>query len=108
LTVIRAGVSRGLFSNESGLRTGGIAAAAAKTDQPVRQAMLSMTQTFIDTLIVVSLTGLVITDNGVFGTTYLDDDGKEQLFSDAALTRLAFETGLGGQGTAGGTIGGII
>jgi AGCS family alanine or glycine:cation symporter len=108
LTVIRAGVSRGLFSNESGLGTGGIAAAAAKTDQPVRQAMVSMTQTFIDTLIVVSLTGLVIIVSGVFGTTYLDDDGKEQLFSDAALTRLAFETGLGGQGTAGGTIGGII
>nr|WP_211228500.1 sodium:alanine symporter family protein [Glycomyces tenuis] len=107
LTVIRAGVSRGLFSNESGLGTGGIAAAAAKTDQPVRQGLVSMTQTFIDTLIVVTLTGLVIVVSGVFGTTHVVD-GEEQLLGDAALTRLAFETGLGGVDTTGGTIGGLI
>ncbi|WP_460545259.1 alanine/glycine:cation symporter family protein [Glycomyces halotolerans] len=107
LTVIRAGVARGMFSNESGLGTGGIAAAAAKTDQPVRQAMVSMTQTFIDTLIVVTLTGLVIVVTGVLGTTEVVD-GEERLLGSAALTRLAFETGLGGLGTAGGTIGGLI
>ncbi|HEU5129890.1 MAG TPA: sodium:alanine symporter family protein [Glycomyces sp.] len=107
LTVIRYGVARGIFSNESGLGTGGIAAAAAKTDQPVRQAMVSMTQTFIDTLIVVTMTGLVIVVTGVLGTTRVVD-GEEELVTDAALTRLAFETGLGGAGTAGGTIGGLI
>src|SRR5690606_23608890 len=47
---IQYGVARGIFSNESGLGTGGIAAAAAKTTHPVRQALVSMTQTFIDTL----------------------------------------------------------
>ncbi|MFP3361788.1 alanine:cation symporter family protein, partial [Planococcus sp. SIMBA_143] len=48
-TVIRMGVARGLFSNEAGLGTGGIAAAAARTDVPPRQALVSMTQVFIDT-----------------------------------------------------------
>lgn len=107
LTVIRYGVARGIFSNESGLGTGGIAAAAAKTDQPVRQGLVSMTQTFIDTLIVVSMTGLVIIVTGVLGTTH-DVDGEQELVTDSALTRLAFETGLGGEGTTGGTIGGLI
>jgi AGCS family alanine or glycine:cation symporter len=107
LTVIRYGVARGIFSNESGLGTGGIAAAAAKTDQPVRQAMVSMTQTFIDTLIVVTMTGLVIVVTGVLGTTHMVD-GEEELVTDSALTRLAFETGLGGAGTLGGTLGGLI
>ncbi|WP_347177466.1 amino acid carrier protein [Glycomyces sp. L485] len=104
LTVIRYGVARGIFSNESGLGTGGIAAAAARTDQPVRQAMVSMTQTFIDTLIVVTMTGLVIVVTGVLGTV----DSEGNLIESAALTRLAFETGLGGAGTTGGTIGGLI
>src|SRR5690606_24455520 len=57
---IRMGVARGIFSNESGLGTGGIAAAAARTTEPARQALVSMTQTFIDTLIIVTCTGLVI------------------------------------------------
>nr|WP_199037908.1 sodium:alanine symporter family protein [Glycomyces salinus] len=107
MTVIRYGVARGIFSNESGLGTGGIAAAAAKTDQPVRQAMVSMTQTFIDTLIVVTMTGLVIVVTGVLGTTEVVD-GEEVLVVDSALTRLAFETGMGGADTTGGTIGGLI
>nr|WP_198587135.1 sodium:alanine symporter family protein [Glycomyces xiaoerkulensis] len=107
LTVIRYGVARGIFSNESGLGTGGIAAAAARTDQPVRQAMVSMTQTFIDTLIVVTMTGLVIVVTGVLGTTEVVD-GEERMVTDSALTRLAFETGLGGSGTVGGTVGGLI
>src|SRR5690606_6463029 len=51
---IRYGVARGIFSNESGLGTGGIAAAAARTTHPVRQGLVSMTQTFLDTLVVVS------------------------------------------------------
>ena len=54
LFAVQQGVARGIFSNESGMGTGGIAAAAAKTKQPVRQALVSMTQTFVDTIIVVT------------------------------------------------------
>jgi AGCS family alanine or glycine:cation symporter len=57
---LRFGVARGIFSNESGLGSAGIAAAAAQTREPVRQALVSMTQTFIDTLVICTLTGLVI------------------------------------------------
>jgi AGCS family alanine or glycine:cation symporter len=57
---VRFGLARGVFSNESGLGSAGIAAAAAATREPVRQAMVSMTQTFIDTLIVCTMTGLAI------------------------------------------------
>ncbi|MFI7616111.1 alanine/glycine:cation symporter family protein [Nonomuraea terrae] len=87
LLAIRYGVSRGIFSNESGLGTGGIAAAAAKTTEPARQALVSMTQTFIDTLVVVSMTGLAIVVTGAWqsGT------------NGAPLTALAFSRGLPGQ-----------
>ena len=84
---IRFGVARGIFSNESGLGTGGIAAAAAQTSSPVRQALVAMTQTFIDTLVVVSFTGLVIIVTGVWSS------GE----TGAVLTRAAFETGLPGR-----------
>jgi alanine or glycine:cation symporter, AGCS family len=84
---IRFGVARGIFSNESGLGTGGIAAASAQTSSPVRQALVSMTQTFIDTLVVVSFTGLAIIVTGAWTS------GE----TGAALTRLAFEKGLPGQ-----------
>lgn len=57
---IRYGVARGVFSNESGLGSAPIAAAAARTDSPARQALVSMTQTFIDTLVVCSMTAAVI------------------------------------------------
>lgn len=57
---MRYGVARGVFSNESGLGSAPIAAAAAKTDDPVKQALVSMTQTFIDTLVVCTMTALVI------------------------------------------------
>ena len=59
-SAIRMGVSRGVFSNESGLGSAPIAAAAARTQQPVTQALVSMTQTFIDTLVVCTMTALVI------------------------------------------------
>lgn len=59
-TVIRYGVARGVFSNEAGLGSAPIAAAAARTDHPVRQALVSMTGTFIDTIIVCSITGVVL------------------------------------------------
>ena len=57
---MRYGIARGVFSNESGLGSAPIAAAAARTDDPVKQALVSMTQTFIDTLIVCTMTALVI------------------------------------------------
>ncbi|PZG48677.1 sodium:alanine symporter family protein [Spongiactinospora gelatinilytica] len=87
LLAIRYGVARGIFSNESGLGTGGIAAAAAKTNEPVRQALVSMTQTFIDTLVVVSMTGLAIVVTGAWRS---GENG-------APLTTLAFSHGLPGQ-----------
>ncbi len=59
-TALRYGVARGVFSNESGLGSAPIAAAAAKTSDPVRQALVSMTQTFIDTLVVCTMTALII------------------------------------------------
>jgi AGCS family alanine or glycine:cation symporter len=88
LTVIRMGVARGIFSNESGLGTGGIAAAAAQTSNPVRQALVSMTQTFLDTLVVVSFTGLTLVVTGVW------ELGEEE---GATLTAQAFATGLPGE-----------
>ncbi len=57
---IRFGIARGVFSNESGLGSAPIAAAAAKTSDPVKQALVSMTQTFIDTLVVCTMTALII------------------------------------------------
>ena len=89
---MQMGVSRGLLSNESGLGSSPIAAAAAKTDEPVRQALVSMTQTFIDTIVVCSFTGLVILVTGAWET------GKTA----AALTEHAFSQGLPG------TWGGIV
>lgn len=57
---IRYGVARGVFSNEAGMGSAPIAAAAAKTDHPARQGLVSMTGTFIDTIIVCSITGIVL------------------------------------------------
>lgn len=59
-TAMRFGIARGVFSNESGLGSAPIAAAAARTHDPVKQALVSMTQTFIDTLVVCTMTALVI------------------------------------------------
>ncbi|GAA4891934.1 alanine/glycine:cation symporter family protein [Streptomonospora salina] len=73
LFAIQQGVARGIFSNESGLGTGGIAAASAKTDQPVRQGMVSMTQTFIDTIIVVTMTCMVIIVTGAWKAEDAED-----------------------------------
>jgi alanine or glycine:cation symporter, AGCS family len=57
---MRYGIARGVFSNESGLGSAPIAAAAARTKDPVSQALVSMTQTFIDTLVVCTMTALII------------------------------------------------
>ena len=71
MKTVQAGVSKGVFSNESGLGSAGIAAAAAKTRYPATQALVSMTQTFIDTLVVCSVTGFVIIASGLW-TSGLD------------------------------------
>jgi alanine or glycine:cation symporter, AGCS family len=92
LAALRYGVARGIFSNESGLGTGGIAAAAAKTSHEVRQALVSMTQTFLDTLVVVTFTGLTIV---VTGAWRMVDEAGEAL-TGAALTATAFREGLPG------------
>ncbi|QBI21334.1 sodium:alanine symporter family protein [Egibacter rhizosphaerae] len=90
--VIQQGVARGIFSNESGLGTGGIAAAAAQTSHPVRQALVSMTQTFIDTLVVVSFTALtiIVTDTWFRVEEIADREG-------ALVTIRAFSEGLPGE-----------
>lgn len=86
---IRYGVARGVFSNESGLGSAPIAAAAAKTNDPVRQALVSMTQTFIDTLVVCSMTALII----------LISPFWQEGVSPGLLTMKSFELYLGSFGT---------
>lgn len=86
MQAIRMGVARGVFSNESGLGSAAIAAAAAQSRHPVTQALVSMTQTFIDTIVVCSITGFVIISTGAW------QSGKTA----AALTTTAFSTGLPG------------
>ncbi len=86
MLAIRMGVARGVFSNESGLGSAPIAAAAAQTKHPVSQALVSMTQTFIDTLVVCTMTGLVLILTGAWSS------GE----TGAKLTTIAFETGLPG------------
>ncbi len=85
---IRYGVARGIFSNESGLGSAGIAAAAAQTTEPARQALVSMTQTFIDTLVVCTFTGIAIIATGAWRVA---DNG-------AAMTQQAFTTAIPGLG----------
>ena len=85
---LRFGVARGIFSNEAGLGTAPIAHAAAKTADPVRQGVIAMLGTFIDTLVVCTMTALVILLTGVWGS------GE----TGAALSALAFQTGLPGPG----------
>ena len=88
MMAIRWGVARGIFSNESGLGSAPIAHAAARTNDPVRQGMIAMLGTFIDTIIVCSMTALVIILTGVW------DSGE----TGAPLSSMAFSTGLPGPG----------
>lgn len=95
---VRFGVARGVFSNESGLGSAPIAAAAAQSRTPVTQALVSMTQTFIDTIVVCSLTGLAL----------LVTDAWQSGETGAALTLEAFSTGLPWQVGALGPLGGLV
>lgn len=92
LTAMRWGVARGVFSNEAGLGSAPIAAAAARTDHASRQGYVNMTGTFFDTMIICFLTGLVIASSGVLGSV---DPETGKLISGAPLTILAFSTVYG-------------
>lgn len=85
MVAIQAGIARGVFSNESGLGSAPIAAAAAKTEEPVEQGLVSMTGTFIDTIIICTLTGLTIIVTG----------GWSSALNGASLTQQAFSTAFG-------------
>ncbi|HEM6220120.1 TPA: sodium:alanine symporter family protein [Streptococcus suis] len=87
---IQRGIARGVFSNESGLGSAPIAAAAAKSDNPVEQGLISMTGTFIDTLIICTLTGLTILVTGQWSGEGLEG---------APLTQAAFATVFGNTGS---------
>lgn len=94
-SAMRWGVARGVFSNEAGLGSAPIAAAAAKTDYPSRQGYINMTGTFFDTLVVCSVTGLVIASSGVLGIK----DASGELVTGVNLTIKAFESALGPMGS---------
>ncbi len=89
MMAMQSGVARGIFSNEAGLGSAPIAAAAAKTHYPSEQGLISMTGTFIDTIIVCSMTGLVLVLTGVWSGEY----------SGAAMTSAAFVQGFGNFGS---------
>jgi AGCS family alanine or glycine:cation symporter len=88
MVAIQWGVARGLFSNEAGLGSAPMAHAAARTDDPVRQGMVGMLGTFIDTIVVCTMTALVIVTTGAW------DSGE----TGAGLTTMAFNQGLPGPG----------
>lgn len=85
LVAMQKGVARGIFSNEAGLGSAPIAAAAAQTKEPVRQGLVSMTGTFIDTIVICTLTGLSIVLTGAWQV-----DGLEGV----QVTTYAFQKGL--------------
>ena len=95
LTAMRWGVARGVFSNEAGLGSAPIAAAAAKTDHASRQGYVNMTGTFFDTMIICALTDLVIASSGMLGTI---DPATGAPISGANLTIMAFSTVFGEAG----------
>lgn len=86
MKAIQSGVARGIFSNESGLGSAPIAAAAAQTREPVRQGLISMTGTFLDTIIVCTMTGIVLVLTGAWNNPEL---------AGATVTNYAFSQGLG-------------
>ena len=91
---IRYGVSRGVFSNEAGLGSAAITASSVTTDSHVNQGYINMCGTFIDTIVVCSITGLVIASSGLLGST----DANGVLLDGADLTLACFESVLGKPG----------
>ena len=91
---IRFGVARGVFSNESGLGSAAIAHAAAQTNSPVRQGIIAMLGTFIDTIVVCTMTALVILTSGAWTLTGADGGG----LTGVVLTSAGFESTVTGGG----------
>ena len=89
---IRFGIARGVFSNESGLGSAAIAHAAAQTNSPVRQGIIAMLGTFIDTIVVCTMTALVILTSGAWTMTGADGGG----LTGAVLTSTGFEASMAG------------
>ncbi|MBE6030118.1 MAG: alanine:cation symporter family protein [Clostridiales bacterium] len=85
MVAMQKGVARGIFSNEAGLGSAPIAAAAAKTNEPVRQGLVTMTGTFVDTIIVCTMTGLTIMVTGANDVIGLEG---------SQITSYAFQNGL--------------
>ena len=85
LIAMQMGIARGIFSNEAGLGSAPIAAAAAQTKEPVRQGLVSMTGTFVDTIVICTMTGLSVVITGAWKV-----DGLEGV----QVTTYAFENGL--------------
>jgi AGCS family alanine or glycine:cation symporter len=92
---VRYGVARGVFSNEAGLGSAAITAAAAKTSDPVHQGYINMTGTFFDTIVVCTLTGVAIAASGVLGTSGADGTPLQGI----QITMAAFSTVLGPLGS---------
>lgn len=88
---LRWGVSRGIFSNEAGLGASGISAAAADTEDYIKQGYISMTGVFLDTVVICTATGLALAASGVLGAT----DGAGNPLTGTALTLAAFQSVLG-------------
>lgn len=92
ILVIQLGVSRSVFSNEAGLGISSIAAAAAKTDSPGRQAMITMTGALVSTIIVCTITGLVLAVTGVLG----QNGSNGEMLNGAPLAIKAFSSTIPG------------
>lgn len=88
MIAMQKGVARGIFSNEAGLGSAPIAAAAAQTKEPVRQGLISMTGTFIDTIVICTMTGLTIMVTGAY------DIAIEKGLEGVQVTAVAFGEGL--------------
>jgi AGCS family alanine or glycine:cation symporter len=84
ILAVQMGIARGVFSNESGLGSAPIAAAAARIKEPAKQGLISMTGTFFDTIIVCTMTGIVLVMTGAWTSE----------FEGAYMTSYAFSTGL--------------
>ncbi len=91
MLAMKMGVARGLFSNEAGMGTAPIAHAAAKTNNPITQGTVGMLGTFIDTIVICTMTALVIVM--MSGWTQVDAETGKRI-SDAAITSYSFNTGL--------------
>ncbi|MEZ5292403.1 MAG: sodium:alanine symporter family protein [Vicinamibacterales bacterium] len=85
MQAMRFGIARGLFSNESGLGSAPIVAAAAQTRNPIRQALVSSTGTFWDTVVVCALTGIVVVNSGGWSEGLVGAQITQKAFSDLPL-----------------------